>query len=128
MNKLLFTLSFLISLICFTSQSWASPRLCPPVHINGSCMGIKEFSDGFYWGYLKNDKPHGQGTYTYANGTIKEGIWEDGKFEYEKKPYKRKLYKIDQYKSFCSEIGFTPGTEKFGELRSRGNEKRLEIK
>ena len=23
--------------------------------------------------------------------------------------------KIEEYKSFCSEIGFTPGTEKFGE-------------
>ena len=57
------------------------------------------------------------GKYTYANGKVQEGIWKDGKFLYAKKltPTSTFNSKIEEYKIFCSEIGFTPGTEKFGE-------------
>ena len=69
-----------------------------------------------YIGKLNNNgNRHGQGKYTYANGTIEEGIFKDGKFMYAKKPTSTSNSKIEGYKSFCSEIGFTPGTEKFGE-------------
>ena len=27
-----------------------------------------------------NDMMHGQGTYTYADGRIKKGLWENGEF------------------------------------------------
>jgi len=110
MRKLFVILSFLILISCFTSQSWASPRMCRSVEFKDYCWGIKEFSNGVYSGFFRNDKPDGQGTKTYTDGKVEQGIWEDGKFMYEKKPD----VGIRRYKSFCSEIGFTPGTEKFG--------------
>jgi hypothetical protein len=68
-----------------------------------------------YIGEFKNNMHHGQGKYTYANGKVKEGIWKNNKFMYAKKYIPTSNSKIEGYKSFCSEIGFTPGTEKFGE-------------
>ena len=100
-------------------------------NVNKGDVFIGEFKDS-----LKN----GQGTYTwkdgskeigeYKNGRLsgyairydkdgnisKEGIWKDNKFLYnQKKPTSTLNPKIEEYKSFCSEIGFTPGTEKFGD-------------
>ena len=64
----------------------------------------------------KNGKLNGYAKVIYANGDINEGIWKDDKFLYpQKKPTSTLNPKIEGYKSFCSEIGFTPGTEKFGE-------------
>ena len=68
-----------------------------------------------YLGEFKYNVRNGQGKYTYADGTITEGIFKDGKFMYAKKSTLTSNPKIEGYKSFCSEIGFTPGTEKFGE-------------
>ena len=93
-----------------------------------------------YKGNYLEGKKNGQGIYTYASGKIedgewknsklngyailydvngsilKEGIWKDDKFLYtQKKSTPTSNSKIEEYKSFCSEIGFTPGTEKFGE-------------
>ena len=94
-----------------------------------------------YIGKFKNEKYHGKGTYTYKSGAkdfgefqngklngfairydkygtiLKQGIWKNDKFLYaQKKSTSSTLNsKIEEYKSFCSEIGFTPGTEKFGE-------------
>ena len=68
-----------------------------------------------YIGEFKNGNIHGQGTKTYTNGIIEKGIWENNKSMYTKKPTSTLNAKIEEYKSFCSEIGFTPGTEKFGE-------------
>jgi len=79
-------------------------------------FGILEKANGEkYEGNWKNNKMHGQGEYTFPNGKVKEGIWKDGKFMYAKKPTSTSNIKIEGYKIFCSEIGFTPGTEKFGE-------------
>jgi antitoxin component YwqK of YwqJK toxin-antitoxin module len=37
-----------------------------------------KFPDGSkYVGEVKNGIPHGQGTTTYPNGTIKKGIWKN---------------------------------------------------
>jgi S1-C subfamily serine protease len=44
-----------------------------------------KFAGDKYVGELKDDKFHGQGTYTYADGRIKEGIWENNKFQYAQK-------------------------------------------
>ena len=103
--------------------------------------GKTTFPNGHnYQGQYKNHKRHGKGIYTYKdkkrdvgeyknnklNGyairyridgsVLKEGIWKDDKFLYnQKKPTSTLNLKIEQYKSFCSEIGFIPGTEKFGE-------------
>ena len=33
-----------------------------------------------YVGEFKDDMRHGQGTYTQANGTVTEGLWEEGDF------------------------------------------------
>jgi len=202
MKKILLALSFLTSLICFTSQSWALPP-CPkdanepwnncygsydtgPNSDGGGYKYVGEWKDdnmhgqgtyvhgpeskwagdryvgqwkngnmhgqGTYvyapeskWagdkyvGQWKNDEYNGQGTYsskktgakfegewkdgnmhgqgkkTYGNGTVEEGIFKDDKFMYAKKPSSSSNSKIEEYKSFCSEIGLTPGTEKFGE-------------
>ena len=217
MNKLLVTLSFLISIICLTSQSWALPKCiglwstsnwnnCFGTYVwkSGKHKGDKyvgEHKDGLaygqgtyffvngdkyigewkenkehgqgtyfypsgdkYIGLHNNGKRHGQGIYTYANrdkytgehkngkmhgqgififndgskdvgefktdklngyairydpkgNILKEGIWKNDKFMYAKKliPTSPSNSKIEEYKNFCSDIGFTPGTEKFGE-------------
>ena len=89
---------------------------------------------------VKNGPVNGQGTQTWSNGSkivgefkngklngyaiqynnkgniLKQGIWKDDKFLYtQKKPTSNSNSKIKEYKSFCAEIGFIPGTEKFGE-------------
>ena len=54
--------------------------------------------------------------YGSEGNILKEGIWKDNKFLYaQKKSTPTSNSKIEEYKNFCSEIGFTPGTEKFGE-------------
>ncbi len=68
-----------------------------------------------YIGNFVNGNFHGQGTYTYANGIIKQGIWKDDKFMYAKKSTPTSNFKIEEYKSFCSEIGLTIGTDSFNE-------------
>ena len=86
---------------------------------------------------------HGQGTYTYADGTKRvgargngnlngyaityftdgsinqEGIFKDNKFLYTEKRSKPVITPstntdLDKHKEFCEEIGFTPKTEGFG--------------
>ena len=186
MNKLLLTLSILISLICFSSQSWALPN-CSSSPPFDNCYGSHTFPNGNtyvgewqnnkyngqgtfifksgekyegefkndkrhgqgtntyksgqkYVGEYKNGKSHGQGTYNYADGTkdvgefqngklngfairydkygtiLKQGIWKDDKFLYSqnKSTSSNSNSKLDKYKSFCEEIGFVKGTEKFG--------------
>ena len=79
--------------------------------------GIHTWKSGSkYDGEWQNDNKHGQGKYTYANGKVKEGIWKNDKFLYsQKKPTPSSSSKIEEYKSFCSEIGLTKGTDKFNE-------------
>lgn len=42
----------------------------------------KRPTGGKYVGEWKDGKPHGQGVYTYADGSIKDGVWEHGEFFY----------------------------------------------
>ena len=51
-----------------------------------NCSGAVTFADGNkYVGEFKDDKANGQGTFTLANGTVEEGIWENNEFKYAKK-------------------------------------------
>ena len=64
---------------------------------------------------------------TYANETIREGIFENGKFKYAKKvtppvttkkpspTITDKKPSLDKAKEQCAEIGFTKSTEKFAD-------------
>ena len=88
---------------------------------------VEEICDGFVYNELEGKglfglsgkltiQPEYQRNYIYADGKIKEGIWENDKFLYPRKKSNETLNsKIEEYKSFCSEIGLTPGTEKYGE-------------
>ena len=92
-----------------------------------------------YVGEYKDDLSHGKGTYTFADGrkevgewendnlngyaiqynsdgTIRrEGIFKDDEFLYAETKEKKEPSKLDKYKSTCEELGFVPGTEKFGD-------------
>jgi len=69
MNKLLLTLSFLISSTCFISQSWALPP-CPSSGYFHNCYGSFKWKSGsVYEGDFINNKRHGHGTYIYGEGT-----------------------------------------------------------
>ena len=48
-------------------------------------LADNQFKGDIYVGEFKDGKWHGQGTYTFADGRVKEGIWEYGKFKYAKK-------------------------------------------
>jgi hypothetical protein len=83
-------------------------------------QGTITWTDGEkYVGMFKDGKRHGQGTYTYADGMVEEGIWKDGEFQYAQKLPENSSSsgnsKLDNHKEFCEEIGFNPGTEKFGD-------------
>ena len=92
-----------------------------------------------YVGRWKNGNYHGQGTYTFADGSKevgewendklngyaiqynadgsirREGIFKDDEFLYAETREKKEPSKLDKYKSTCEELGFLPGTEKFGD-------------
>ena len=84
MKKLFVILSLFISVTCFGSQSWAKQDCLKTMeHISygvfTNCYGSYVFDNNDrYVGEWKNDKPHGQGTFTYSNGKIEEGTWKDG--------------------------------------------------
>ena len=77
-----------------------------------------ELSGGTYIGYWKNDKKTGEGIWYAPDGSIREGIWKDDIFQYSKNILSinsNSYSNLDQYKSTCEELGFTPSTEKFGD-------------
>ena len=50
------------------------------------CFGVAVSRSGDkYVGEFKNSKPHGHGAYTYADGSINEGMWANGYFKYAQK-------------------------------------------
>ena len=89
-------------------------------------MGTQQaelMSGGIHWMYnvkkdvgeFKNNDLNGFATrYDKDGNVLKEGIWKNDKFLYSRKGIKPNL-KMNQFKSFCKEIGFTVGTEKFGD-------------
>jgi hypothetical protein len=70
--------------MCISSHSWAKQDCLKTMeHISygifNNCYGSYIFDNqDKYVGEWKNDKPHGQGTYTYSNGKIEEGTWKEG--------------------------------------------------
>jgi hypothetical protein len=81
-----------------------------------NCSGTSIWPDGNkYVGEWTNNKMHGQGTYTYANGKTDKGIWKDGDLEYAQKVTSQKKYDTtpwySPFKEKCQEIGFTPDTK-----------------
>jgi len=106
MKKTLIILSFLISFICISSQSWALPNCPKDLQANrGVCFGIIKNQDGGdyegefkyngsysaahgfgikifysgskYVGEFKNGNYNGKGIYTWANGKKYEGEWKN---------------------------------------------------
>ena len=107
-----------------------------------SWPGGKTYVGSWRAGDYQEGTINGQGTYTYLDGikdvgefrngklngfairfdkngnVLKEGIWKDDEFQYAKKQptnSSNSLTKLNKYIEFCKEIGFTFGTEKFGE-------------
>jgi hypothetical protein len=106
MNKLIVTLSFLISLICLSSQSWAleakwfptdkinclvwnpEPQPLETVTWSGECsngkvngIGILSWSNGDkYIGEYKDGNMHGQGKYAWEKKDQYTGEWQNNNF------------------------------------------------
>lgn len=57
---------------------------CPMTHWNSwtDCFGTIYYKEGMekYFDEIKNARPHGQGTLTYADGGKYVGEWKDTKF------------------------------------------------
>jgi hypothetical protein len=83
-------------------------------------QGTITWADGEkYVGEWKDGRRTGQGTYTSPDGRIEEGIWKRGQFQYAQKVTPPQKYnpteRHSSFKQKCTEIGFTPKTEKFGD-------------
>jgi hypothetical protein len=47
-----------------------------------NCFGTETFASGSkYVGEYRNNKRHGQGAFTFADGQVKEVMWENGEFK-----------------------------------------------
>ena len=69
-----------ILLLSLTSSLYALPS-CPSDknQIYDNCFGTETFDNGNYVGEWKDNKMHGQGTYTYTNGDKFVGKYKDDK-------------------------------------------------
>ena len=61
-------------------------------------FGTGKWEGDKYVGEWKDDKKHGQGTYTFAGGTIERGYYSNGEY----------------VPDICEGMGLTKGTEAFG--------------
>ena len=93
MKRLLPVLMGFAFLLLSSTEGWSlSP--CPDSpssddNISGTwtdCFGTTNVFGNKYVGEWKDGIFHGQGTLTYPDGTVYEGIWENNKFLYAKKP------------------------------------------
>ena len=84
---------------------------------NQDGQGIYIYPDGRKEvGEFKNGLLNGFAIQYNADGSItQEGIFKDDEFLHAKTSEKKEPSKLDKYKSTCEELGFTPGTEKFGD-------------
>ena len=112
------------------TNTWASGSKYVGEYKDGkrNGQGTYTYANGDkYVGKYKDDKKNGQGTYTHTDGTVEEGVWKDGEFQYAQKLPENSSSsgnsKLDNHKEFCEEIGFNPGTEKFGDCVMKMMEK-----
>ena len=84
---------------------------------NQDGQGIYIYPDGRKEvGEFKNGLLNGFAIQYDADGSItQEGIFKDDEFLYAETKEKKEPSKLDKYKSTCEELGFVPGTEKFGD-------------
>ena len=85
------------------------------------CFGTYTENIGTYVGEWKDDKYHGQGTYTVANGDKYVGEFKDGKYHgqgtytYPNGERRVGYFMNDQYiPDICEGMGLVKGTESFG--------------
>ncbi len=76
--------------------------------------GTLRFSGGIYTGEIKNGKANGQGTMTYADGTVKKGIWKDDEFV---KSQSNPTISSNSVQTIFRTIIFTNGDKYDGEMR-----------
>ena len=76
------TLLILIALPSYASDLPPCPKDQTQTYHN--CFGTYTWADGDkYVGEHKDGKSHGKGTFTFASGKVKSGIWADNKYLYE---------------------------------------------
>ena len=67
--------------------------------IRHNCFGTFAANGSKYVGEYKENKYHGQGTFTYADGTLARGYYMNNQYD----------------PSICQDMGLTKGTEAFGQ-------------
>ena len=85
MKKLLPILIITLTSLLITKEVWSLPNCPSAASVWNNCFGTHIFTDdGYsgdkYVGEYKNDKRHGQGTYTNANGKKYVGEFKEGKY------------------------------------------------
>jgi hypothetical protein len=76
---------FLLFFFLFALNSYSLPECNPNSKIWNNCYGTFTSANGNkFAGEYKDDKKHGQGTYTFQDGRRYEGPWVEGEFKGEK--------------------------------------------
>ena len=86
MRKLTATLCLTIAVLLGSAGvSFALPE-CPRLYNKDTwtnCWGTYTWASGNkYVGEYRNGLRHGQGTFTFADGRVKEGVWKNNEFQY----------------------------------------------
>ena len=83
------TLLILIALPSYASDLPPCPKDKTQTYHN--CFGTETFTNGSkYVGEYKDDKRNGNGTYTWASGKVKSGIWADDEYLYDLAEHRRR--------------------------------------
>ena len=110
-----------ILLLSLTSSLYALPS-CPPDknQIYDNCFGTETFDNGNYVGEWKDNKMHGQGTYTYTNGDKYFGEFKDykrhgqGTYTFPDGVKKSGYWKNDTFlPDICEGMGLSEDTSEF---------------
>ena len=85
MNKFLVLLSLVLAVLLVSTMTVFAMVTCPGTYnINTwtACFGVHTFPTGVrYVEEFKSGKRHGQGKFTFSNGSIKEGVWKNNNFQ-----------------------------------------------